>query len=88
MFSGDHPFATPLADLTAEELDQKHTLLMGRWYAARRMNMDQGVMHQLDLLLNSIEAEKDRRRGVDDLRQGVILDTDPIISTTFNPKRS
>lgn len=78
MTTGDHPFSSPLADLTPDELDQRYSTLMNRWHIARRMGMDQGVLHQLDLLLSSIEAEKERRVTVDDRNQGVILDTDPI----------
>ena len=73
---GDHPFSEPLGDLTIEELDKKFSDLMRRFNIARRMNMDQYVLHQLDLLLSTIEAEKERRRSVDEKPGGVILDTD------------
>lgn len=81
MTTGDHPFNTPLADLTSEELDKRYSDLLRRWQMARRMQMDQHVLHQINLLLNSIELEKQRRGGVDDQPNGVVLDTDPILFT-------
>lgn len=88
MFGGDHPFSIPLSDLTSEELDQRYSTLMNRWHIARRMNMDQGVLHQLDLLLSSIETEREKRATVDDRLNGVILDTDPIQTTVSKEKRN
>ncbi len=85
MTSGDHPFSIPLVELTSEELDKRHSDLMGRWSMARRMGMDQSVMHQIDLLLSSIELEKERRLMVDEKPGGVIIDTDPI--QAFQPKK-
>ena len=81
MTTGDHPFNTPLADLTSEELDKRYSDLLRRWQMARRMQMDQHVLHQINLLVNSIELEKQRRGGVDDQPNGVVLDTDPILFT-------
>lgn len=78
MISGDHPFNSQLADLTSEELDKRHSDLLRRWQIARRMGMDQHVLHQLDLFLNSIEVEKYRRSSIDERPNGVLLDTDPI----------
>lgn len=87
MNHGDHPFSEPLNELTSEELDKRHSDLMRRFNIARRMNMDQGVLHQLDLLLLSVEAEKDRRRSIDDRASGVVLDTDaPEQKTDANKK--
>lgn len=76
-----HPFSSPLIDLTSEELDQRYSQLMNRYHIARRMQMDQNVIYQLDLLLNSIEDEKFRRMSIDERPDGVILDTDPINHT-------
>ena len=42
------------------------------------MQMDPNILHQLDLLLVSIEMEKERRATLDDGKNGVIIDTDPI----------
>jgi hypothetical protein len=50
--------------------------------------MDQGVLHQLDLLLSSIETEKEKRATVDDRANGVVLDTDPIINNASREKRT
>jgi hypothetical protein len=88
MFGGDHPFSIPLGELTSEELDQRYSTLMNRWHIARRMNMDQGVMHQLDLLLSSIDMEKEKRAAVDDRINGVVLDTDPIQMNGSKEKRT
>lgn len=78
MSHNDHPFSEPLHELTTDELDKRHADLMRRFNIARRMNMDQGVLYQLDLLLLSVEAEKERRRTVDDRPSGVVLDTDAV----------
>lgn len=78
MTSGDHPFSVPLTDLTSEELDKRFSDLLRRWQIARRMQMNQYVLHQLDLMLNSVELEKQRRSLIDEKTNGVLLDTDPI----------
>jgi hypothetical protein len=78
MTQNDHPFSIPLAEFTSDELDKRYSDLMNRWNIARRMNMSQDILHQLDLLLGSIEIEKERRASVDEKSDGVILDTDPI----------
>lgn len=84
---GEHPLVASNTDLTTDELDQKYQTLLSRFNTARRMNMDQSVLHQLDLLLSSIEAERERRRAVDDKADGVILDTDPIDIHASRSKR-
>ena len=76
--SSNHPFFQTLEELTVEELEKKHSDLMNRWRIAKMTNMDQNVAHQLDLMLNSIEEEKDRRTRIEDKPNGVVLDTDPI----------
>jgi hypothetical protein len=81
-----HPFSIPLGDLSVDELDKRYNDLMGRFNVARRMQMDQNILHQLDLLLSSIEEEKERRAKVDDKPDGVILDTDPIKPIDFQRK--
>lgn len=78
MTQNDHPFSAPLSDFTTDELDKRYSDLMNRWNIARRMNMSREILHQLDLLLGSIEIEKERRTAVDEKPDGVILDTDPI----------
>lgn len=77
-----HPFSTPLSELSMDELDQRYGQLMSRYHIARRMQMDQGVVAQLDMLLNSIEDEKFRRQNMDESPNGSILETDPIIPST------
>jgi hypothetical protein len=79
----DHPFSTPLEDLTSDELDKRFNDIMTRFNTARRMQMDQNILHQLDLLLVSIENEKERRARVDDKVSSVIIDTDPIVIPKF-----
>jgi|APCry1669192269_1035402.scaffolds.fasta_scaffold112019_1 hypothetical protein len=79
----DHPFSIPLEDLSQDELDKRFNDLMSRFNIARRMQMDPNVLHQIDLLLVSVETEKYRRAAVDDKQNGVILDTDPIEIPTF-----
>mgnify|MGYP003342267063 FL=1 len=77
-FGIDHPFSQPLDELTQDELDKRFNDIMSRFNAARRMQMDPNILHQLDLLLVSIELEKERRGALDDGKNGVIIDTDPI----------
>jgi len=48
------------------------------------MQMDQNILHQIDLLLVSIENERARRNSVADKADGVVLDTDPL--PTEKPK--
>ena len=76
--SSDHPFSTPLEEHSQDELDKRFNDLMSRFNIARRMHMDPNVLHQIDLLLVSVENEKYRRASVDEKANGVILDTDPI----------
>jgi hypothetical protein len=76
--SSEHPSNLSLGEMSGEELDKKHALLVRRWQIARQMGMDQQVLIQLDMLLNSIENEKERRMTVDQQYSGVIMETDPI----------
>lgn len=87
MTGADHPFFQTLTELSGEELDKKHAELMNRFRMARGMNMHPEVLHQIDLMLNSIEAEKIKRQGLDDQPDGVVLDTDPIVIPKFNPNK-
>jgi hypothetical protein len=79
----DHPFSAPLDELTTDELDKRFNDIMTRFNTARRLNMPADVLHQLDLLLVSVENERERRTRVDEKPNGVILDTDPIVVPTF-----
>jgi hypothetical protein len=83
----EHPFSSGMNDYTVDELDRKYNELMNRFHIARRMGMDQGVLHQLDLLLLGIENEKMRRMSVDDKPNGSILETDPLTTANSQPIR-
>ena len=72
-----HPFSGPLTELTADELDKKHGELMSRLHIARRMNMGENVLYQIDILLSNIEEERYNRMTLDEKADGVILETDP-----------
>jgi len=78
-----HPFAQPLNELTAEELDKRYSDLLNRFGIAKRMSMGESVINQFNLMLDSIEEEKYRRSMVDERPNGVILDTDPIEVPVF-----
>lgn len=77
--SNEHPLSEDITKLSADELDKRYTELMKRYAIARRMNMNESVMHQLNILLDSIDNEKMRRlydQGDDS--NPVVIDTDPI----------
>lgn len=75
-----HPFSDPLDELSLEEIDERHSKLMTRWYTARRMQMSESIIFQLDLLITSLEEEKVRRNKVEEKPPNpVLIDTDPII---------
>ena len=71
-----HPLETDLTKLSVDELDRRYTELMRRYATARRMNMDGGVMYQLDLMLDGIEFEKMRRNQEPVDQNPVVIDTD------------
>lgn len=68
-----------LRSLSDDELDKKYNELSRRWHIARRMNMDEYVLHQMDVMLTGMEAEKERRAMLPEDDRTVILDTDPIL---------
>ena len=72
----EHPLSDNLLDLSYEDLDKRINELTKRWHTARRMNMNQDVMHQLNIMLDSLEAEKQRRAFAIDEKGGVVIDTD------------
>lgn len=84
----NHPFIQPLDELTIDELDKKYADLISRWRAAKSMNMPNEVLYQLDLMLNSIESEKDKRLTTEDRPNGVVIDTDPIEGLTNVPSKT
>jgi hypothetical protein len=72
----EHPLVDNLMELSYEDLDKRINELTKRWHTARRMNMDPQVMHQLDVMLDGLEAEKQRRAFQQDTKGGVVIDTD------------
>ena len=52
------------------------TMLTQRWYTAKRMNMDYGILYQLELLLQGVEYEKMRRMQPPLDNNPVVIDTD------------
>lgn len=66
-------------------MDKRYNDLSRRWQLAKRMGMDSYVLHQLDIMLSSLEAEKERRMLMPEDGQTVILDTDPL--PTEDPKK-
>lgn len=88
MTQSEHPFSSSLSDLTSDELERRYSELMSRWGLARRMNMGQQVLHQLDMLIVSVESERDRRRTIDDRPSGTVLDTDPIQINLPYPRKT
>lgn len=75
----EHPLSEDITKLSADELDKRYTELMKRYAIARRMNMNEGIMHQLNVLLDAIDYEKTRRLyGDPDDSNPVVIDTDPI----------
>lgn len=87
MTGSDHPFFDTLKDLSNEELEKKQNEILNRWRIARSMNMHPDVMHQIDLMLNTIEEEKYKRQSLDDQPNGSILETDPIVLQKFDPNK-
>ena len=75
----EHPLSEDITKLSADELDKRYTELMKRYAIARRMNMNEGIMYQLNVLLDAIDNEKSRRLyGQPDESNPVVIDTDPI----------
>jgi hypothetical protein len=72
----EHPLSDNLQDLSYEDLDKRVNELTKRWHTARRMNMNPDVLHQLNIMLDGLEAEKQRRAFATDDRSGVVIDTD------------
>ena len=80
----EHPLSGDLRALSDDELDKKYNELSRRWHIARRMNMDQYVLHQLDIMLSGMEDEKQRRILPPEDDKHLVLETDPIIKTEKN----
>jgi hypothetical protein len=82
----EHPLSEDLSKLGNDELDKKYNELSRRWQLARRMGMDEYVMHQLDIMLSGMESEKQRRLMLPEDDNYVVIDTDPIIKKTSEKK--
>lgn len=75
----EHPLSNDLTKLSVDELDKRYTELMKRYAIARRMNMNEGVLNQLNIFLDAIDYEKSRRmQDYGDNSNPVVIDTDPI----------
>ena len=74
----DHPLVDNYGKLSDDELDKKYNELSRRWILAKRMGMDEYVLHQLDSILTVMEDEKYRRMAQPEADNGVVLETDPI----------
>lgn len=74
----EHPLSGDLTSLSDDELDKRYNELSRRWHIARRMNMDQNVLHQLDIMLLGMEDEKYRRSMPPEDNKSVVLETDPL----------
>jgi len=71
-----HPLSEDLTKLSSDELDKRYGELMRRYSIARRMQMNQDIMHQLDIMLDGIDSEKMRRLTEDSNDDPVVIDTD------------
>ena len=71
-----HPGQESYADLSDEELSSRYNQLIRRYDIACRMNMDRNVLHQMELLLNSIDDEKLNRIAAPTDDIVVVIDTD------------
>lgn len=74
----EHPLSEDLTQLSDDDLSKRYNELSKRWQIARRMNMNPYIMHQLDIMLDGIEFEKQRRIMLPESSNAVVLDTDPI----------
>jgi len=73
----NHPLSDDLTKLGSDDLDKRYVELVKRFNIARRMNMSQDVIYQIDLMLEGIEFEKMRRLSTLDQNDNpVVLDTD------------
>lgn len=75
----EHPLSEDITKLSVDELDKRYTELMKRYAIARRMNMNEGILNQLNIFLDAIDFEKMRRmQDYGDDSNPVVIDTDPI----------
>jgi len=74
----EHPLVDNLTELSFDDLEKRITELTKRWHTARRMNMSPDILRQMDIMLDGLEAEKQRRAWINDQKSGVVIDTDGI----------
>lgn len=86
MSDNQHPLSEDLTKLSLDELDRRYGEIMKRYVTARRMNMNSGVMHQLDIMLDGIEFEKMRRLQEADNSDPVVIDTDRPPTQSFDKR--
>lgn len=86
MSDNQHPLSDDLTKLSIDELDRRYGEIMKRYATARRMNMDAGIMHQLDIMLDGIEFEKMRRMQEPSNTDPVVIDTDKPSTPTFDKR--
>ena len=72
----EHPLTDDLTKLSGEDLEKRIAQLTTRYYTARRMNMNQTILYQLDLMLQGLEYERQRRSQPADDGIRVMIDTD------------
>lgn len=82
----DHPLSGDMHSWGDDELEKKYNELSKRWNIAKRMTMDQYVLHQLDIMLTAMENEKHRRMILPEDDRTVVLDTDPLPKKDETPR--
>lgn len=73
-----HPLAPDIHDLSDDDLEKQISQLTSRFWSARRLGISQEVLHQLDLLLEHYEQERERRSNSQQESSGIVLETDPL----------
>lgn len=73
-----HPLAPDIQDLSDDELEKQTAQLTSRFWSARRLGINETVLHQLDLLLQHYELERERRQNGQQETSGIVLETDPL----------
>ena len=74
--NSEHPLQDDLTKLSYEDLEKRLSELTKRYYAARRMNMNESVLYQLDIMLQGLESEKQRRASSQAEISGEVINTD------------
>ena len=74
--NNEHPLQDDLSKLSYDDLEKRLSELTKRWYAAKRMNMNESVLFQLDIMLQGLESEKMRRAHSQAETGGEVINTD------------